>query len=191
VTSLVAACAPRVVATTKSSLPATTQLGLLRLPRVWVAGFVNRGQADFDISAETVRILRRHLEASAPAGVVDRGTVALTSEDVFADQAYWLRLAEERGFPLIVTGTVNLLVAPPVPVQRGRRTVYLHATGRSLAATVVLIDGRTGLVVATRGLPQRMQYGGSRAASPLNLFHGLMDQTRPDWLMAIATPASP
>jgi len=168
------------------TLPVTVQLDLMRLPRVWVAGFVGQGEAGFDISEETVRILRQHLASAMPAGVVDRGTVALSTESVFTDHAYWQRLAEERGFPLIVTGTVGLLIAPPIQVERGRRTVFLHGTGRALAATVVLIDGRTGHVVATRGLPQRMQYGPDGSWSPQDLYYGLMNQARRDWLAAIS-----
>jgi hypothetical protein len=84
-----------------------------------------------------------------------------------------------------VTGSVKLLIAPAAMVQRGRRTMYLP-TGRVLESTVVLIDGQSGEVLATRKLPSRMRYSEGAVASSMALFYQMMDDARADWLGAIA-----
>ena len=179
------ACGPRVVAAPQA-MPAPVQLGLLRLPRVWVAGFVANGNAGLDLSGETTRLLRQKLSGVTTSGVVDGHVLSLSDEAVFTDREYWRQLGEERGYPLIVTGTVRLLLAPAVQVQRGRRTTYLHGTGRVLDATVVLIDGRNGDVIATTDLPRRTRYGTGPTAAPFVLYHRMMTEMFTDWLAAIA-----
>src|SRR5687767_10990132 len=116
-------CGPR-VHRTKASLPADVQIRMARVDDVWVAGFV----------------------AGAGKDNVDAEPLTLASEDVFDDAAYWRRQAEDRQARLIVTGVVRLLLAPAQLVQRGRRTAVLGQSGRTLDATVVVIDGRSGAV---------------------------------------------
>jgi hypothetical protein len=58
--ALVVACAPRVMRLSRS-MPAEVQLNLLKLPRVWVAGFVAHGRPNFDINLETTREIRQEL----------------------------------------------------------------------------------------------------------------------------------
>jgi hypothetical protein len=48
--------------------------------------------------------------------MVEAEAVPINTEDVVLDPAYWRRLDEEHGFPLIVTGSVKLLVAPAMLV---------------------------------------------------------------------------
>ena len=80
--------------------------------------------------------------------------MTIPTERVFAEESYWRRLADERGSPLIVTGSVKLVLAPPAIVQRGLRTSYVPTAGRVLDATIVTIDGRTGRVIRTTRLPR-------------------------------------
>ena len=116
--------------------------------------------------------------------VVDAEPLTLDTEQRFSDMTYWRRLGEEHGSPLIVTGSVRLLLAPPALVQHGPRTVYIPTAGRVLEATVVLIDGRTGTAVSTQKLPSRMRYGLGRFSSGLSLYLQLMDRAMPDWYRA-------
>jgi hypothetical protein len=179
------ACAPRVVHA-RHSLPAAVQIDLARIPRIWIPGFVVNDSDVVDLNEETVRLLRDRLRSVAAARVVNAPAITIPTEDVFGRRAYWRRLAEEQGFPLIVTGSVKLLVAPPTMVQRGRRTAFVHASGRILTTTVVFIDGRTGAVMRTEHLPRRQRYGVGRFSSGPWLYYDLMDRALPDWLNAIS-----
>jgi hypothetical protein len=110
---------------------------------------------------------------------------------VFDDAVYWRRQAEDRRAGLIVTGIVRLMLAPAQVVQRGRRIAYLGQSGRTLDAEVVVIDGRSGAVVARQTLPQRMRYASNDVASGLPLYFDMMEQSRPDWLRAIVGSNEP
>jgi len=104
---------------------------------------------------------------------------------VFDDAAYWRRQAEDRQARLVVTGVVRLLLAPAQLVQRGRRTAVLGQSGRTLDATVVVIDGRSGAVVTRQTLPPRTLYVNRDISSGLGLYLQMMDESRQDWLRAI------
>jgi hypothetical protein len=168
-------------------VPQGVQLDLLGLPRLWVAGFVAAGQARVNLGDETARLLKGEIGGTTLGGIVDASALSLTSESIFADRKYWQHIGEELGYPLIVTGSVQLLIAPATPVQRGRRVAYVHGNGRVLRGTVVLIDGRTGLVLGTRDVPQRTRYGVGKEWSSDTLYYELMELTLPDWLEAIST----
>ena len=187
VCGVVVACAPRVVRTSRS-MPADVQLGLLKLPRIWVAGFVASGRPEFDLSFETVRLLRRQLR-NWSASVVEAEPIVVDSTTRLSDVAYWRRLGEEHGGPLIVTGTVRWLFAPAKIEERGKRRIYL-VNGRVFEATVVLIDGHSGKAVSTEPLPSRMRYDTGPKAFALTLFYEMMEQELPDWFRAIAEPIS-
>ena len=176
-------CAPRVVPTSRS-MPADVQLNLLRLPRVWVAGFVTHGRPNFDINLETTREVRHQLHDWS-VSIVDAEPLALDDESRLSDVPYWRRAGEEHGEPLIVTGTVRWLIAPAKIEQRGRRIMYL-TNGRALDATVVLIDGHTGEVLSTRNLPRRMHYPAGSAPSGLGCLFDLLHMGIHDWLDAIS-----
>lgn len=156
-----------------------------RLPRIWVAGFIVNQDPEFDVSDETVRLLRFRLR-QIQAPVVDSPPLRIDAERQFSDVAYWRQLAEERGDPLIVTGAVTLLLAPPAVVQRGSRLRYYPKAGRVLRATVVTIDGRTGEQLASEVLPQRMRYEPDLISSSLGLYFQMMDDTMPSWMASIA-----
>ncbi len=143
-------CAPRIVRTA-NSLPAPTQIRASRIERVWIAGFVARGTDELDLSSETARVLRDRLRSIASGPVIDAEPILLTSGRDFADVHKWQILGDELGKPLIVTGTVKLLYAPPKVVQHGPRMMLVPEAGRVLEATVVLIDGRTGQVYQDPG----------------------------------------
>lgn len=170
----VSACAARVVHA-PLAMPAEVQLTLSRLPRVWVAGFATDRKPEFDVNVETVRLLRTQLRTWSSAQVTEAEPVAIDTEKRLSDVAYWRRLGEEHGSPLIVTGSVRLLLAPGQIVQRGARTMFSPRAGRVLEATVVLIDGRSGQVLSTHKLPSRMRYGMGCASSGLTLFLQMMD----------------
>lgn len=176
-------CGGRVVSL-KHAIPAKAQFDLSSLSHVWVAGFVTSGGRQIDLNAETVRLIRHDLRVWSPAQVVDAEPLFLRDEERLHDVPYWRRLGEEHGSPLIVTGTVKLLLAPPAVVQRGRRTLVLP-TGRVLDATVVLIDGETGEVRSACKLRGRMRYAEGMVSSDTALFFQLMDEAKGDWLGAI------
>ena len=181
--AFVIACAPRVVRPSRS-MPADVQLNLLKLPRVWVAGFVAHGRSNFDINLETTREVRHQLQDwSVP--IVDAETLVLDDESRLSDVAYWRRVGEEHGEPLIVTGSVRWLIAPARMEQRGRRIMYV-TNGRALDATVVLIDGHSGEVLSTRNLPRRMHYPAGSAPSGLGCLFDLLHMGTRDWLDAIS-----
>jgi hypothetical protein len=163
---------------------------LAGLSRVWVAGFTTDRNPEFDLNAETVRLLRAELRTWSSAHVLEVEPLAIDSEQRFADIAYWRRLGVEHGQPLIITGSLKLRVAPARVVHRGVRTTYAYATGRVLDSTVVLIDGRTGEKLSTHALASRMRYGVGRFASGLALYLAMMQGAMGDWLETISAAAS-
>lgn len=181
------ACHPRVV-TVANAVPADVQLKLARITRIWIAGFHVVPNRDIDLDAETVRLIRHELRRATSLDVIEAEPLVVPTEDVFSDRAYWRRLASEHGSPLIVTGTVNLLVAPPTTVQRGRHTL-VSAAGRVLDPEVVIIDGRNGDVILTERIPRRMRYGIGRFAFTIPLYFDLMERAMPDWIRVIAIGA--
>lgn len=183
-------CAPR-VHRTRTSLPVDVQIGMSRVDDVWIAGFISQpGRDKVDLNVETVRLLRQDLRRLSNARVVDAEPLSLSDQAVFDDAAYWRRQAEDRRAGLVVTGIVRLLLAPAQVVQRGRRTTYLGQSGRTLDATVVVIDGRSGAILARQTLPRRMRYASDGIASGLALYFEMMEQARPDWLRAISARAT-
>jgi len=184
-------CGPR-VHRTRASLPVEVQIGMSRVDDVWVAGFIAQpGRDKVDLNVETVRLVRQDLRRISGARVVEGEPLTLANQEVFDDAAYWRRQAEDRRAGLIVTGIVRLLLAPAQMVQRGRRTAYLGQSGRTLDATVVVIDGRSGAVVSRRTLPRRMRYANADVSSGLPMYFEMMEQSRPDWLRAIAGSNEP
>jgi len=185
---VVSNCGPR-VHRLKAGLPADLQIAMGRVDDVWVAGFVaGAGKDKVDLNVETVRLVRQQLRRASSARVVETEPLTLASQAVFDDTAYWRRQAEDRSARLVVTGIVRLLLAPAQIVQRGRRTSILGQTGRTLDATVVVIDGRSGAVVARQTLPRRTLYATRDISSGLGLYLEMMEQARQDWLRAIIAP---
>jgi hypothetical protein len=178
-------CAPHLIRASHA-VPLSLQGPISNIPRIWVAGFIVNSNAEFDVNLETTRLLRTWIRERTSVPVVDAEPLAIRSAQVFADAPYWRRLGEEHGCPLIVTGSVRLLLAPPQMVQRGLRTMYLHATGRILEATVVVIDGKTGEILSRTELPARTRYGIGRGSSGLTLYFQLMDRAMDDWFRAMA-----
>ena len=188
---LMSNCGPR-VHRLRASLPADVQIA-------WRASTTSgspalslrRGKDKVDLNVETVRLVRQDLRRVSRARVVEAEPLTLANQAVFDDAAYWRRQAEDRRAGLVVTGIVRLLLAPAQMVQRGRRTAYLGQSGRTLDATVVVIDGRSGAVVSRQTLPRRMRYASNDVASGLPMYFEMMEQSRSDWLRAIAGSSEP
>lgn len=185
-----AACAPHVVRPAHAPAPAL-QMKLAGLPRIWVAGFATEKNPEFDLNAETVRLLRVELRTWSSAPVIEVEPLAIDSEQRLTDVRYWQRLGDEHGRPLIITGAVKMRVAPARVVHRGVRTMYAYATGRVLDSTVVVIDGRTGERLSTQALASRMRYGEGRFASGLALYMAMMQGAMGDWLETITAASNP
>ena len=185
-----AACAPHVVRLINAPPPAL-QMKLAVLPRVWVAGFATDRKPEFDLNTETVRLLRSELRTWSSASVLEVEPLAVDSEERLTDVAYWRRLGDEHGGPLIITGSLKLRVAPARVVHRGVRTMYAYATGRVLDSTVVVIDGRTGERLSSQALASRMRYGVGRFSSGLALYFAMMQGAMGDWLETITAASNP
>lgn len=184
------ACAARVVRSPDAP-PPHVQLKLASLSRVWVAGFATERKPEFDLSAETVRLLRTELRTWSSAQVIEVEPMTIDSEQRLSDVPYWRRLGEEHGHPLIISGSMKLHVAPARVVHRGVRTTYSYATGRVLDATVVVIDGRTGEMLSTHPLATRTRYGVGRFSSGLALYLAMMKGAMGDWLDTITAASIP
>lgn len=185
-----AACAPHVVRPTNAPPPGL-QMKLAGLPRIWVAGFATDKNPEFDLNTETVRLLRSELRTWSSAPVLEVEPLAIDTEDRLSDVAYWRRLGDEHGRPLIITGSLKLRVAPARVVHRGVRTMYAYATGRVLDSTVVVIDGRTGERVSSQPMASRMRYGVGRFSSALVLYVAMMQGAMGDWLETITAASNP
>lgn len=178
-------CGPRMIRVSDTP-PAAVQMRLQEPHRVWVAGFMSDAGSDqIDLNIETVRFVRDELRRTG-ATVIDADPIALRDKKELEDAAYWRRLGEEHNAPLIVTGTVRLLLAPPVVVQRGKRTQYVARSGRVLDATMVLVDGGSGRILLRRELRRRTRYGSRDVSNGLGLYLEAMRDARNEWLSVIA-----
>jgi hypothetical protein len=187
--TLLPGCGPRVVRLPYAVPSYQVQENLAAHSRIWVAGFLITGYQDIDVNREAIGILRDSLRKITPATIIAADPLVIDTKERLSDEKYWRRQGEEQGQPLIVTGELHVRVAPPEIVERGVRTFYVPASGRTLDATVVLIDGRTGTAVSSQKLARRTRYGIGRFTSGLWLFFQLMNQTMPDWLKAIGESA--
>lgn len=171
--------------------PSVTQLRSTATPispfeRLWVAGFVSDSIRGVDVNGETVRLLRAELYKQGRVRVLSGEALRLEGEDVFADSAYWRRVGEEHGNPVIVTGSVTLRAAPPNVIQPvGRAAGYILQPGFFLESRIVLVDGTTGEVVFSRRMPRQVRYGAGRHGSPMFMYLLMMDELMPDLLRAV------
>ena len=132
----IAACASFVEVPVETPLQSKLDVSAFR--RVLIAGFVSDpGEADVDLSPETVRLLQNQLRSHTKMQILepdrpplqdaldklrarfgdgerlsksDRESFRLEAEKVLQDGEFWRRIGEEFQNPLIVTGTV--LFAP-------------------------------------------------------------------------------
>jgi hypothetical protein len=185
-TLLLPGCGPRVVRLPYAAPSYKVQENLAAHSRIWVAGFFISGYQDIDVNREAIGILRDGLRKITPATIIDADPLVIDTKERFSDEKYWRRQGEEQGQPLIVTGELTVRIAPPEIVERGVRTFYVPASGRTLDATVVLIDGKTGTAVSSQKLARSTRYGVGRFTSGLYLFFQVMNETIPDWFTAIA-----
>ena len=169
------------------SQPPAPSIDLSPFRRIWIAGFVTHTRSDIDVNGETVRLLRRRLNPRTPLRVLDVHPLTMHDESEFSDRDRWRKLGEEYGQPLVVTGSVRLIPARPVAVERsaGRGLSYASRKGFVLEATFVFIDGRTGDILETHPLPKETLYGTDQRASTLSLYFQLMDRVVPTFLRAL------
>lgn len=156
------------------------------LQRIWVAGFVTNDSSPVDVNGGTVRLLRSELRKQGALSVIQADPLTVSTEGVLTDTAYWQRMGEEYGAPLIVTGAVSLRRAPPAVSPRGGRAgAYVVIPGFFLETRIVLIDGATGSVLSSQRLRRQVRYGAGRHASPSSLYLAMMDSLMPDLLAAV------
>lgn len=171
-------------ARSRVSEPAAPAIDLSPFRRVWIAGFVTAANREVDVNAETVRLLRSRLNPRTPLRVIEAPPLSI-DETKLSDAARWKRLAEEYGEPLIVTGSVSLVAARPVPAESpSGRASYRLRKGFVLDALFLFIDGRTGEVLARQDLPKQTLYGPDQRASTLSLYLQLMERVLPAFLRA-------
>jgi hypothetical protein len=115
--------------------PVAAKLEMARFKRLLVAGFVSdAGDAEVEVSAETVRLLQNHLRANTklrvlepdqppiddaverlrlrnvgvgPLTKAEREQRAAEADRLLADQAFWRQLGEEYQQPLILAGRIS------------------------------------------------------------------------------------
>mgnify|MGYP003694182877 CR=1 FL=1 len=105
-----AACGARVIHVLES-VPAEYQLKLAKLPRVSGRRVCHTGKKpEFDLNLETVRLIRTPTAHLVVRTGDQAEPLTIDTEQRLSDVAYWRRLGEEYGRPLIVTGTVRLLL---------------------------------------------------------------------------------
>lgn len=177
----------------------------------FVAGLVSDRREEIDVNQETARFLRMALRSKASLHVVEseplwlepastRGlqrsegdattasnasvTAPQVTDPAFADVAFWKRIGEEYGEPLILTGTVIFKAVPARHEERtaGPRTIRSLRQGFSLAGTWVLIDGRTGEVLGSATLRPGTAHAINGRESALSIYFQLMERAMPSLL---------
>lgn len=117
-----------------------------------------------------------------------------TYEPILRDAAFWRRIGEEYGQPIIITGTVlftaeaqNSLIAREREVFDGigrrrlqSRPAFAERTVHSLIATFVFIDGRTGSILHSRGFREQTASNGTQREPALSAYFQLMDRVVPE-----------
>jgi hypothetical protein len=170
-------------ARTRPTQQQTPAIDLSPFRRIWIAGFNASSNRDIDVNAETVFLLRRRLNPLTRMRVVDAQPIAVRGESELADAARWRRLAEEYEDAIVVTGTVNLESAPPVPIaSASSRASNILRKGFALETTFLFVDGRTGAVIARQTFPKEKLYGSDQRASTLSLYLELMERVTPAFL---------
>jgi hypothetical protein len=168
--------------------PAPAELDVSPFRRVLVTDFIAGGSADIDVNVETVRLLRSQLRARTSLKVIetdlpiaplfgrDGCSVLLRNEkaveacaEIFGQAALWRQLGNEYEQPLIISGTIFF-------------SAYPHAA--SLAPTFVFIDGRSGEVLHSERLQERVSSPSSRRAA-LSWYFELMDRILPAFLRTV------
>lgn len=148
--------------------------------------------------------------AAAPpaAAQADSGRIATIAEaelppyeKIFENKAYWKKVGEEFGSPLIITGSVMF-----TPHQRsgyvqkeqevydsfGRRSVvpvrtYMDRKGYILRPKFVFIDGRTGETLYTETFREEILYNAEQSTPALSSYFELMDRLLPSFLSTLSS----
>lgn len=122
-------------------------------------------------------------------------------ERLFANTAYWKKVGEEYGNPLIVTGTVLFtstsragMVTREQEVfdSLGRRRIvpvrtYMERKGFILVPKFVFIDGRTGAQMYSERHKEEILYSAQQNTPALSSYFELMDRIVPDFLGALSS----
>ena len=122
-------------------------------------------------------------------------------EALFNNAAYWKKIGEEFGAPLIVTGTVMF-----TPQQRsgyvqkeqevydtfGRRRVvpvrtYMDRKGFILKPKFIFIDGRTGMPLYAETYREEVLYNAEQSNPALSSYFELMDRLMPAFLTTLSS----
>jgi len=210
-------------------IPLQSKLDVSPFRRVLVAGFVTEpGEQEVEISTETSRLLQNQLRASSKLQILepDRPPIhaaletlleklgegnklskqakeqyRLEADRVLQDEAFWRRVGEEFGNPLIVTGRVGFSeqnrsgFQPEERVVRDARTGqpritrgsrYAERKGFTLSADFYFLDGRSGQVLHKEKFTEEVLYGEEQKTSPLTSYFELMDRLLPNFLGVIA-----
>ncbi len=210
--------------------PLQSKLDVGPFRRVLVAGFVTEpGDQEVEISTETSRLLQNQLRSSSKLQILEpdrppihdalekvlesfgeggklskpeREQYRLEADRVLQDGAYWRKVGEEFGNPLIITGRVGFDeqnrsgfqseervvrdVRTGLPrITRGNR--YAERKGFSLSADFYFLDGRTGQVLHKEKFTEEVLYGEEQKVSPLTSYFELMDRLLPNFL-GVITP---
>jgi hypothetical protein len=134
-----------------------------------------------------------------PIHVIDRADWQ-AREMIFANSTFWKRLGEEYLNPLILAGTVRFVPEALAgftqrdreefdPVARRRITtdrMDAQTTGYRLAATFVLTDGRTGVVLHADTFHEEVFYGRNQHIAALSCYFQLMDRIVPAVLTTVS-----
>lgn len=117
-----------------------------------------------------------------------------TYEPILRDVAFWRRIGEEYGQPIVITGTVlftaearNSLIAREREVFDGAgrrrlqsRPAFAERTVHTLKATFLFIDGRTGSILHSRGFREQTVSNGPQRVPALSVYFQLMDTVVPE-----------
>lgn len=161
----------------------------LEFRSIWVAGFVAPERRDFDVNAAVVEQVRTALRTQTTARVLSETPLRLTEEgQIFTSERYAPLVGEYS--PLVVTGTIRYDYPTRRPTYRAGRRADVHETV-SLDVRLVLIDGRSGDVIAVKTLPSKHVAVAHGRPSVSDAFDQLYDRASSELLQVVTGGTGP
>lgn len=175
------------------SLPLPPRLDASGVQTILVVNFLSNDHPDINISAETVKVLRRLLEKHTSFRILDVDPPNIPEQnlaDLLRNSEYWREMGRRYGADLILSGEVNFQAVDrsgfiqedyvsPVTGQRLRRTRYAERESFELTLDLVFFWGNSG-EVAYQDYYSEEALMEEKGYDHLQVLYNLVERLEPD-----------